>query len=89
MKYDDSELETKKLFLEPGDRFILFSDGITEAMWKHQEFGYDRLANVICRTMDFTLEDSLRILFRRTSEWTGNKKFIDDVTLLALERTYE
>jgi len=87
--FEDRKLETKTLFLEPGDRFILFSDGITEAMRKYEEFGYDRLIDIMCKTVTHPLEDSLKTLFKRTSEWTDNQQFSDDVTLLALERTIE
>lgn len=86
---DDRYLKSKKLTLEPGDRFILYSDGITEAMRNDREFGYDRLVDVMCRTHSSLLEDSLKTLIQTASDWTGSTHFTDDVTLLALEKTDE
>jgi len=89
ISFDDQAQETKKLFLEPGDRFILFSDGITEAMKDYNEFGYERLDDTVRKAIDKPLEDSLKDLIQSASEWTGSQKFADDVTLLALERIPE
>ncbi len=87
MPLDERDRSIKKIHLESGDRFILFSDGITEAMRDFQEFGYERLVDIICQTASLPLEESLRILYKRASEWADNRQFCDDVTLLVLERT--
>ncbi len=79
-------LEIGRLTLEPGDRFILYSDGITEAMKNHEEFGYERLASAMRETYPYSLHDSLQTALLNTAQWTGSNRFDDDVTLLALER---
>ncbi|MEW6234798.1 MAG: SpoIIE family protein phosphatase [Candidatus Omnitrophota bacterium] len=88
MYYEDENLQTSKIMLEPGDRFVLFSDGITEAMKNYQEFGFDRFADVMLDAASLPLELSIHSALSSVSEWTGVSKFDDDVTLLALERIH-
>ncbi len=80
------QLEIGRLTLEPGDRFILYSDGITEAMQNSEEFGYERLAAAMRETYPYPLDDSLKTVLLNTARWAGSRSFEDDVTLLALER---
>lgn len=87
LPYNDSYLQTKKIQLAPGDRFVLFSDGITEAMKDKQEFGYDKFEQVMLGAASSPLDQSVQSVLRSLSDWTGSSKFDDDVTLLALEKT--
>ncbi len=87
MPCDERFLQTKRIVLEPGDRFILCSDGITEAMKGDQEFGYDRLADVMRSTAMKPLDDSVQTTLSSVTRWTGVPTFSDDVTLLILERS--
>jgi len=87
--FEDQPEQIQKLFLDPGDRFILFSDGIIDAWRDHQEFGYDRFAEATRETLPLPLDNALPVLLQRASEWSGSSQFIDDVTLLVLERASE
>lgn len=87
MSYLYHDLQTKKIILEPGDRFVLCSDGITEAMKGDQEFGCDRLADVMRETASKPLRESISNALTSVTAWTGIPTFADDVTLLALERS--
>lgn len=83
---NEFELPIGTVKLEPGDRFVVFSDGIVEAMRGEQEFGYERLAGAMSKTIAEPLEDALRMIYRGAALWSGGAGFDDDVTLLALER---
>ena len=85
--FTETDLQTQTVILEPGDRFILCSDGITEAMRDDQEFGYDRLAEIMRETVSKSLNESIKTALSQVSQWTGIPTFSDDVTLLALERS--
>ncbi|HOJ62445.1 MAG TPA: SpoIIE family protein phosphatase [bacterium] len=83
---EDNSLPTRQLTLEPGDRLVLFSDGIVEAMRDDQEFGYERFAEIMRANASVPLDDALHAVFNQAAEWAGGGPFGDDVTLLALER---
>ncbi len=82
-----TEVKTGSLVLNPGDRFIVYSDGIIEAMKEHEEYGYERFADRIRDTADESLSASMKSVFDDVAGWTGSQDFGDDVTLLGLERT--
>ncbi|MFB3788209.1 MAG: SpoIIE family protein phosphatase [bacterium] len=85
--YESHPQQIQRLLLEPGDRFILFSDGIIEARRDHQEFGYERFAEAMRETLPQPADKALQLILQRASEWSGSPEFVDDVTLLVLERT--
>lgn len=86
LPFQDQEMQSMKIILEPGDRLILFSDGITEAMRGKEEFGLDRLAAIMRDTLSKPLDQSLHTVYEQVAAWEGSPHFSDDVTLLALER---
>ncbi|RJP22057.1 MAG: PAS domain S-box protein [Candidatus Omnitrophota bacterium] len=85
---EENNLQVKKTVLEPGDRFVIYSDGITESMKNDEEYGYTRLSEVLRRSVSSSLQDSLACAYRDAGSWAGTKRFADDVTMLALERIY-
>ncbi|MGC9328781.1 MAG: PP2C family protein-serine/threonine phosphatase, partial [Candidatus Hinthialibacter sp.] len=86
LPYEDNYLQTQKIQLAPGDRFVLFSDGITEAMKDDEEYGYEKFEQVMLATASKPLDQSVQSVLNSLSQWTGSSKFEDDVTLLALEK---
>ncbi len=79
--------ESQQLRLEPGDKLILYSDGITECQNPAGDlFGDARLRSVIgdaVRRDDCCLSDALGASLR---EWRGGCDFEDDISVLILER---
>ncbi len=73
--------------MEPGDRFVIYSDGIIEAMREEEEYGYDRMADMMRRSVTSSLQGALKKTYQDAEKWIKGKTFSDDVTLLALERT--
>ncbi|MBI1389786.1 MAG: SpoIIE family protein phosphatase [bacterium] len=84
---EERDLRTGTIKLEPGDRFIVYTDGLTEAMRKDEEFGYDRLSDVCLESMPHPLEDALRQVINQATDWVEQEQFDDDITLLGLERS--
>ena len=82
---EDTNLQTGTVTLDPGDRFVIYSDGIIEAMKNYQEYGYERLANAMRQSAENSLPQWLNTAFGDVSEWIGSQEFGDDVTLLGLE----
>ena len=79
--YDEFEVN-----LAPGDRFYLFSDGVTEARNDAEaEFGVAGLLESLAEANGSTLHDSVRRVRHAIGEWQEGKGLEDDLTLLALE----
>lgn len=74
------------LCLRPGERLVLYSDGITEAMDRQMTmFGVPRLVEEVQRTMHLPLEPAADHLLAVIDDWTVEGPERDDLSLLALE----
>jgi phosphoserine phosphatase RsbU/P len=77
-----------ELQLSPGDRLVLYSDGITGCVnAQDEEFSLDRLTIALAGTSRESLVTSVQTLARQLRQWNGPNAFIDDMTLLAIEFT--
>jgi sigma-B regulation protein RsbU (phosphoserine phosphatase) len=69
--------------LEPGDRILLFTDGIPEALSPGGEmFGEERLREVLAGSASQSAEATAEALVARVAAWTGRTAFDDDLTLV-------
>ncbi len=79
--------ESFSIQLQPGDRFFIYSDGVTECMNCAGEFfSESRLLQLIEETSDKPLTEVLKELGTNLKNWHNNSAFDDDVTMLAFER---
>jgi PAS domain S-box-containing protein len=82
----DATFEEGHLELQPGDRFFLFSDGITEAFSPGgEEFGVGRLATALAEGRSAPLEQSIAGLRRQLKAWSGGAPPTDDISILGVE----
>lgn len=71
--------------LHPGDRLILYTDGVTEAENDAKEFyGRHRLREVLSQGHELDCENLYRSIQRSLAEFTEGAEQSDDVTLLVL-----
>ncbi len=75
------------LELAPGDRVVLFTDGITEAMNSaHQCYGMERLCAAIQNTVDRLPKEVIPLIIGDVKAFTGQEKFMDDITLVVFDQ---
>lgn len=75
------------LEIGPGDLICLYSDGITECeSGSEEEFGYDRLIELLRRRFDRPLPEILAEIDRTMIEWAGDQAQGDDQTVVLLRR---
>jgi serine phosphatase RsbU (regulator of sigma subunit) len=73
--------------LQPGDLVLLYTDGLTEAEDPdEEEFGEERVANVVRGLVDPTAESACGELLRAVDEFVCGRPLHDDATLLVVER---
>jgi phosphoserine phosphatase RsbU/P len=71
--------------LEPGDRVLLYTDGVTEAADAGDaEFGMTRLHEAIATAPGGVAEALVDEVFRRVDDFAGDAQQSDDLTCLAL-----
>lgn len=81
----DGQYEEHELCLEPGDRVLWYSDGIPEAMDAgEQQFGSERLVEVLQRTRSATGGESLQAILAAITEHRGGRPFSDDISALVM-----
>jgi sigma-B regulation protein RsbU (phosphoserine phosphatase) len=87
----DAVYETVTFELRPGDRLLIYSDGITECFnAEHEQFGEQRLGACLSQSRTAPLRDSLDQIKQTLTAWhhpkQDGKGFSDDISLLAIER---
>jgi sigma-B regulation protein RsbU (phosphoserine phosphatase) len=74
--------------LRPGDRLVLFSDGVTEARNRDgAHFGVRRLLDTLNQSRLAPLADNLRAVAEAVEKWRGTAPRQDDFSILIVERT--
>jgi sigma-B regulation protein RsbU (phosphoserine phosphatase) len=83
---DDTHYHQQAQPLGPGDRIVLYTDGVIEAPGQgHDQFGLDRLKAVLERFADEPLDVLKSKAIEAVHAYTSGPLVHDDVTLLALE----
>jgi len=69
-----------------GDIFLFVTDGITEAMGEgNEEYGEQRLTHILKNSLGMSAVDLCDEVIRSVSEFSGNMKQHDDITLVAVK----
>jgi sigma-B regulation protein RsbU (phosphoserine phosphatase) len=77
-------IERETLPLEPGDTFVLFSDGVSEAMNPEEAFyGEDRLLATLASCSGATPNEIVNRVLTDVRTFAAGAKQSDDITVLA------
>ena len=77
-------IERETFSLEPGTTFVLFSDGVSEAMNAAGQFyGEDRLLAALSRSAGTTAADTVARVLEDVRTFVGGAKQSDDIAVLA------
>lgn len=80
--------ETGQLEMKPGDRIIMFTDGITEAMDpKDEEYGEERLIDVIGQCPNENAQELMDKINKAVDEFADGAPQADDITMVVMRAT--
>jgi serine phosphatase RsbU (regulator of sigma subunit) len=82
--FSDLNCESHRFRLEPGDRLLLYSDGVTEARQNNRFFEYEGLRQIVVEESSRLLDSLVRRIYARVLRYSGGV-MRDDVALLMLE----
>ncbi|MFZ2636951.1 MAG: SpoIIE family protein phosphatase [Rectinemataceae bacterium] len=84
-KIDIGEMEIR---IRPGDFFVIYSDGITEAADDEGElFGMERFVDILKRNEYPSAGELVHTVLAEVRAFSGDKALADDLTLIALRAT--
>lgn len=79
--------EEESFDFNPGERLVIYSDGISEAMNADgEEFGEERLLRVVKGYPGRSAADMLDTVFQQVQMFTGDEPQMDDMTVVILQR---
>ncbi|MCB8941888.1 MAG: SpoIIE family protein phosphatase [Ardenticatenaceae bacterium] len=82
----DLELTEQTIKLEPGDRLVMFSDGVPDAVNESdQGYGNQQLSAAVANCSQKTAAEIVDFLVKDVARWQGKAAPFDDLTLLVLE----
>lgn len=82
---EDVDYRETTIELEPGDKVVLYTDGIVEAMDDRQQiFGFERLLNIVQGTRSMTAESLLTKILYEVNEFAGEAAQHDDITVIVV-----
>jgi sigma-B regulation protein RsbU (phosphoserine phosphatase) len=82
---EEATYQTRTLVLAPGDRLLLYTDGVTEAMNEAQDFyTEERLERLVGDMGDAAPEAMVGQVLQSVQSFAGHEPQSDDITLLAL-----
>jgi len=80
-----TQRECQEVQLQPGDRLVIYSDGINEAVNEDGDlYGLDRMAQFLARTDGASLQSTFNRLVQDVRKFTQSQSFEDDVSMLGL-----
>ena len=84
--FDTAEYEVQESRLEPGDKLVIYTDGITDARARDGRFfEEDRLQETVRRCAGATGAELHGAILQAVTDFTGGAEQADDVTLVVVE----
>jgi sigma-B regulation protein RsbU (phosphoserine phosphatase) len=82
---DDREYDQVQLVAEQDDVLLLFSDGVEDQLREEDEYGRDRLTNILQTKHNSTPQELVKAIFQDIDGFRGATPLTDDQTLIAMK----
>ena len=84
--FTEVNFSATRLHMEPGDLMFLYTDGLLEAQRGDEEYGVDRVTNVLRRKAACCPADAITSCLEDLRSFMDSQP-LDDLTLLAIQRS--
>ena len=82
---EDVDYQETQLELTPGDKVVLYTDGIVEAMNEKDEmFGFERLLEVVQEARSMSADSLLQEILNKVNEFADGATQHDDLTVIVI-----
>jgi len=82
----DIDLEHVEFDINPGDRIILYTDGLIEIFNHGKEIsGRERLKTLLMESKDLVTDEAIEFVYDALREWNSYRQFDDDFTLIIID----
>ncbi len=83
----DNKYETLNQSLSPGDKILIYTDGIVEAIDNNKNmFGAERLIEIVGQSKETSCAESIDAIYSELMKFVGNESALeDDVTLIMVK----
>ncbi|MGM0598636.1 MAG: PP2C family protein-serine/threonine phosphatase [Candidatus Rifleibacteriota bacterium] len=82
---EDGSYTEFKLYLKPGDRIVVYSDGITEARQNNEFFGEKRFYNLLRESRSLPVKEAIDFIVNKVKDWMQQSSPADDISLMIIE----
>jgi len=84
---DDFEFTQNRFFFKETDILVIYTDGVTEAMNKHdEEYGLPNLQKAILDNKENSAQDIQEAVLQEIKEHVSGAEQMDDITLIVIKR---
>lgn len=84
---EEVSYEKEEIAIYPGDRLLIYSDGVPEAMnGKMEEFGKEKLKSLVPRNEGISAQELIRRILASVSAHVNDASQSDDMTLVLVNR---
>ena len=82
----DSIYTTQTIQLESGDKLLLYTDGVVEALSSRDiPFGEERFLKTLARNQDKSIDECLDTVMTSLENWACHVNLRDDLSLVGVE----
>lgn len=85
--FPEAKFEVSEISLDPGDRILMYTDGVCEAAnSKMEEFSEKRLDTFVAEQVEMPVDDFASKMIKSVTDWCGGEdKIGDDIAIIVID----